>query len=94
MLLTSHRQRDAISSGRLRVWQDPFGVSTAGLFIAHWWRETRMNIHWHDPDLYFLLALLAGIRAFVAIIDELRWRKTGWWKGARLNRLSTQAHAR
>jgi hypothetical protein len=29
-----------------------------------------MNIHWHDPDLYFLLYLLAGLGAFLAIIYE------------------------
>ena len=27
-----------------------------------------MNIHWYDPDLYFLLYLLAGLGAFLAII--------------------------
>ena len=27
-----------------------------------------MNIHWQDPDLYFLLYLLAGLGAFLAII--------------------------
>jgi len=38
-----------------------------------------MNIHWYDPDLYFLLYLLAGLGAFVAIIYEcmrrFRWGK-------------------
>jgi hypothetical protein len=29
-----------------------------------------MNIHWQDPDLYFLLYLLAGLGAFLAIIYE------------------------
>ena len=29
-----------------------------------------MNIHWYDPDLYFLLYLLAGLGAFLAIIYE------------------------
>ena len=47
------------------------------------WRETRMYIDWHDPDLYFSLALLAGVTALVAIIDELRARKPGWWNRAK-----------
>ena len=36
------------------------------------WRETRMNIDWHDPDLYSSLCLLAGITTLVAIIHEFR----------------------
>ena len=42
-----------------------------------------MNIDWHDPDLYSSLALLAGITALVAIINEVRTRKPGWWKRAK-----------
>ena len=45
------------------------------------WRRT--NIAWHDPDLYFSLALLAAITALVAIIEESRSRKPGWWKRAK-----------
>ena len=38
------------------------GVSPA---ISPWWRETRMNISWHDPELYYFLTLLAGIAALL-----------------------------
>jgi hypothetical protein len=30
----------------------------------------KLNMSWHDPDLYFFLCLLAGLAAFLAIIYE------------------------
>lgn len=42
-----------------------------------------MKISWHDPDLYSSLCLLAGLVALMAIIDEFRRRKPGWWKRAK-----------
>ena len=38
------------------------GVSPA---ISSWRRESRMNISWHDPELYYFLTLLAGIAALL-----------------------------
>jgi hypothetical protein len=46
-------------------------------------RETRMNISWHDPDLYSSLCLLAELATLMAVIHEFRMRKTGWWKRAK-----------
>ena len=43
------------------------GVSPA---ISPWRRETRMNISWHDPELYYFLTLLAGIAALLASLYE------------------------
>jgi hypothetical protein len=29
-----------------------------------------MNIHWHDPELYYFLTLLAGIAALLASLYD------------------------
>jgi hypothetical protein len=44
---------------------------------SHFERETRMNIGWHDPELYYFLGLLTGIAALLAVIYELPRRKPG-----------------
>ena len=47
-----------------------------------WRRETRMNIGWHDPELYYFLSLLTGIAALLAAIYEFPRQKPGRWKRA------------
>ena len=41
------------------------------------WSETRMNIDWHGPELYYFLSLLTGIAALLAVIYEFPRRKPG-----------------
>jgi len=60
------------SSERLRVWQDPFAGSALPVFYrplvtrAEW----KLNMNWHNLDLYFFLCLLAGPATLLAIIYE------------------------
>jgi hypothetical protein len=42
-----------------------------------------MNISLHDPELYFLLCLLTGIAALLAVIYEFPRLKPGRWNRAK-----------
>jgi hypothetical protein len=68
VLLTSNRQRGAI--GRLRVWRDPVAGSVLPVFHRPLLAPValKLNMSWHNPDLYLFLSLLAGFATLLAII--------------------------
>jgi len=48
------------------------GLSAAGLFMPFCGASSngKLNMSWHDPDLYLFLCLLAGFVTFLAIVYE------------------------
>jgi hypothetical protein len=71
---------DAIPLGVCEFGKTRCGVSTAGLSSPLAARVAlKLNMSWHNPDLYLFLSLLAGFAALLAIIYEciqvLRRRK-------------------